>query len=592
MYKDYYLLEYKDTSDDVKEILQQKFDYVIEKFNSVFVNDNTKMYVKNRYNRLYIFDNKYVVYVGVLSKIEAFFDEAKYKTVTNPDYINNRYTIMIEDMIYDNDFCIDEQKFIDECNSYFNYYFVKSTDVDQYKVRKFDDMTSIMFDNYDNFHSISQLFKDKIDLYDFLKQNQDRQTISDNSDIHDAIEYYNKVLKNIEKELSDYNFKYFKINDYEGVLLIEDTLVMYIGTKGQRSLFKDKFKNDKNVVDRYAIVIQELTFNEIFDKRKFSKFINTIHIMDGSFVGADKYNNIYYRPFSIGQPDERITKGYHHRIYGNSNFDYVCNALPELNLMQRYTSWKGRLRYYIVYEFNYDNKKVYATASTLDSNPRLAARGIIKRYESNAGFLGMPFSELTKSDSWNKLMRKFVDDQKKSKWDGYKKVGPQSSVLARRISYFIVPIYENNVNIHENLNLIDKTINNEYENCERTLYDLTEYKWKSEELMFECVKKVFKNKTVIHQYRPYFLHYKNSQLSYDVFVCGKNIAFEYQGEQHFKPVEIFGGETNYTKQKERDALKAKLSKENNITLIYINYWEDITTDLIREKLIENGIKYK
>ena len=70
--------------------------------------------------------------------------------------------------------------------------------------------------------------------------------------------------------------------------------------------------------------------------------------------------------------------------------------------------------------------------------------------------------------------------------------------------------------------------------------------------MFEYVKKIFKNSTVIHQYRPYYLKYKNGQLSYDVFVCGKNIAFEYQGKQHFEPVEIFGGEKNFLKQQERD----------------------------------------
>lgn len=64
------------------------------------------------------------------------------------------------------------------------------------------------------------------------------------------------------------------------------------------------------------------------------------------------------------------------------------------------------------------------------------------------------------------------------------------------------------------------------------------------------------------------------------------VAIEYQGKQHFEPVEIFGGKENFEKQKERDVLKKKLSDENGIKLVYINYWEDITAELIREKVEE------
>lgn len=59
------------------------------------------------------------------------------------------------------------------------------------------------------------------------------------------------------------------------------------------------------------------------------------------------------------------------------------------------------------------------------------------------------------------------------------------------------------------------------------------------------------------------------------------MAIEYQGKQHFEPVEIFGGKDNFEKQKKRDVLKKKLSDENGIKLVYINYWEDITAELIR-----------
>ena len=104
--------------------------------------------------------------------------------------------------------------------------------------------------------------------------------------------------------------------------------------------------------------------------------------------------------------------------------------------------------------------------------------------------------------------------------------------------------------------------------------------------MYEYVKKIFAKNEVVHQHRPYFLHTKNGQMSYDVFVYGEKIAFEYQGKQHFEPVEYFGGEEHFEEQRKRDELKLKLSEENGIVLIYVNYWEDISIDLIKEKVID------
>ena len=75
-------------------------------------------------------------------------------------------------------------------------------------------------------------------------------------------------------------------------------------------------------------------------------------------------------------------------------------------------------------------------------------------------------------------------------------------------------------------------------------------------------------------------------MSYDIFICGLNVAIEYQGKQHFEPVEFFGGEENFKKQIERDRLKLKLSEENKIAIAFINYWEDISPELIKHRIGE------
>lgn len=78
-------------------------------------------------------------------------------------------------------------------------------------------------------------------------------------------------------------------------------------------------------------------------------------------------------------------------------------------------------------------------------------------------------------------------------------------------------------------------------------------------------------------------------MSYDVFISELDIAIEYQGKQHFQPVEFFGGEEGFESLKKRDARKLELSKEHGVKLIYINYWEEVNEALIRTR-VEEAIK--
>ena len=64
-------------------------------------------------------------------------------------------------------------------------------------------------------------------------------------------------------------------------------------------------------------------------------------------------------------------------------------------------------------------------------------------------------------------------------------------------------------------------------------------------------------------------------LPFDFYLPELNVAIEYQGIQHYKPVEKFGGEKQLHLQRHHDWLKRKYCKENNITLITISYNEDV-----------------
>ena len=56
-------------------------------------------------------------------------------------------------------------------------------------------------------------------------------------------------------------------------------------------------------------------------------------------------------------------------------------------------------------------------------------------------------------------------------------------------------------------------------------------------------EKIWK-KNIIYQYRPFFLQTEKGQLSYDIYLIKQKIAIEYQGKQHFAPVEYFDFKIN------------------------------------------------
>lgn len=65
------------------------------------------------------------------------------------------------------------------------------------------------------------------------------------------------------------------------------------------------------------------------------------------------------------------------------------------------------------------------------------------------------------------------------------------------------------------------------------------------------------------------------------------VLIEYDGKQHFEPIETFGGLKAYLEQKERDTIKDKFCQENNIKLIRIPYFKfNKIKEILTDALIE------
>lgn len=90
--------------------------------------------------------------------------------------------------------------------------------------------------------------------------------------------------------------------------------------------------------------------------------------------------------------------------------------------------------------------------------------------------------------------------------------------------------------------------------------------WVSETDLYYKLKEKFRNTEVIHHGRTKWL----GQQHIDIWFPQYKIGVEYQGEQHSKPIDFFGGEESFKKSLERDERKKRLFKENNSILIEVD----------------------
>lgn len=108
-------------------------------------------------------------------------------------------------------------------------------------------------------------------------------------------------------------------------------------------------------------------------------------------------------------------------------------------------------------------------------------------------------------------------------------------------------------------------------------------RWTSETLLFYIVCKIYPGFEVLRHYRPDWLE----GLELDIFIPTLKLAFEYQGQQHFHPIEAWGGEEALFELQERDKRKARICNEKGVTLITVDYSEPLLKDYIQERILND-----
>ncbi|MGF2054700.1 hypothetical protein [Vagococcus fluvialis] len=102
-------------------------------------------------------------------------------------------------------------------------------------------------------------------------------------------------------------------------------------------------------------------------------------------------------------------------------------------------------------------------------------------------------------------------------------------------------------------------------------------KWISETRMYNLVKEIFPEEEVVFHYRAEWL----SNLELDVYLPNLKIGFEYQGKQHFEPIDFFGGESKFIVQRSNDIKKENICQDNNVKLYKVNYNDPLNKKFIR-----------
>lgn len=110
-----------------------------------------------------------------------------------------------------------------------------------------------------------------------------------------------------------------------------------------------------------------------------------------------------------------------------------------------------------------------------------------------------------------------------------------------------------------------------------------------ERLTYDFLKKIKLNFKVEKK----FSKCKNKKsLPFDVYLSDKNKIIELDGVQHFRGIDVWGGDNQLAINRKHDEIKDNFCLENNIPLLRIPYIYDADTDKKEiEDIINNFIEY-
>lgn len=109
--------------------------------------------------------------------------------------------------------------------------------------------------------------------------------------------------------------------------------------------------------------------------------------------------------------------------------------------------------------------------------------------------------------------------------------------------------------------------------------------WVSETHLYNLIRTLFPDRRVEREASPQWL----GRMRFDIFLPEVGVAIEYQGEQHYRPIERFTGKKGFEKTRKRDRLKRQRAKEAGVKVVEFKYDEVLTDEMVRKR-IDRAIK--
>jgi len=152
------------------------------------------------------------------------------------------------------------------------------------------------------------------------------------------------------------------------------------------------------------------------------------------------------------------------------------------------------------------------------------------------------------------------------------------TLLSGRELGLLEQLHKNYVSFYERVDALDK----EAENSVREAHavPLIGQGWVSETELFRLIQDVVAPLSAFQHTRLPWL----GRQHLDIYVPDLGLAIEYMGDQHYHPIEFFGGKEALKKRKELDKRKAQLCRENGVKLVYFTPEDELSIDAV-EKLL-------
>lgn len=373
-----------------------------------------------------------------------------------------------------------------------------------------------------------------------------------------------------ELYLRGFSYKKMEIDPYGFVLEIEDSLVVSVVAFVEEL---GDFDSERGETHRYDgkgdaswcfCAVQEHTPNQLF------KFNNAGFRRNFS-CDYCSVNYLKYRGFDhYGKHESYETKV--------DSTDWLVREFPELAIKEKCEDYQGDLYHCVVFEMESESGSVERGFGFTQNKVHMFVQRVCNDLETkNSASLRANGASSLNFQKSRAFIEAFLS------WKGKRKRWR----LENKLTYFYIDFFckdESDLWWRIPDEIAAKISRGEYDGYDRGTYVKPTNRWKTEELLLNIVKKEYGSLGVVAQYRPHYLKTDYGCLSYDVYIAGLKVALEYQGKQHFEPVDFFGGKDSHEMQVERDRLKRERSAENGVRLIYINYWEDVTPTLVKSKI--------